>query len=525
MLKKLYIENYLYIKSAVLDFSNSLNIIIGESGVGKSLIINVLTIPMGQVPSEEVVGKWGQKTTIKLIIGVTKNSQTQDYFKWGNDNSLEAEVRIEIEKKTIFFLNGEQVSAKKIKNIFSTIFDLHSQNNFELVRSNQLQILSNFMRQEEKQVLESFQFAYEDFDKLNKNIAFLKSNIFDEDKLELNNYKLQEISKINPKINEDLELFEQLKMGRQGINIAQQYLSFNEKLEEASSSLNEALFESKELMNVTSKVTSIQERLASCAQELEDITWEFSRNKDVQAIEEIDILETESRLSLVEGLKSKYKMGLKEVIAFKDDLLEKINKQEEYKLDLIKLSQEKESQSILLTQKAQELTQVRQQIALRIINLIKESFIDLKLEKTEMTYTFSTKDSIDENGQDNFEFLIKVNVGSAFHSLHKLSGGETSRIMLALKTALMSAAQISTYIFDEIDVGVSGEVAKRMADVLAKMSVARQLIIITHLPMIALKANRIFKIQKEFLADSTEISIQTLTDKTIICDTITKLLT
>ncbi|OGI09155.1 MAG: hypothetical protein A2Y40_03980 [Candidatus Margulisbacteria bacterium GWF2_35_9] len=512
MLKKLSIENYLFIEKTTLEFSPNLNVIIGESGVGKSMIVNILSIPLGFKPGSKVVGQWGKEAVINILFevdGLKKNLHVAGIESSDECNTLE--IRIIINKKMEFFINGEIASIKSVKILTELILDIHSQNNYSIFQEDQLGILNRFMSVEEKDVLNEFRIKFDEYSYLRSQLQDIERKIISEVDLDFYKFQMEEIKKINPQIDEDKTLFEELKNNKTKMNLVNKIQNIRLQLDETCSSGEKALIGLNYLYGEDESLKGLKERFEISLKDMDDVLWEFTRKEQQYSeVDETSIDNIEDRINILEDLKRKYRKSIEEIITYQHDMEQRLSSQDDYKHDIEKSRNHKLKIKSELDLIAEKLSSVRQIVADRVMHQMKIKLLDLKLGKTDLTASFIKKNEIDENGYDNFNFLIKVNVGSNFYQFDKLSGGETSRVMLALKAALMSASTINVYIFDEIDAGVSGDIAIKMGNVLKQMSVNKQLIIITHLPIIAVKADKLFKIEKTFIKESTVINVESV---------------
>lgn len=504
----------MFIENAVLEFGPGLNIIIGESGVGKSLLVNILSIPLGFQPGPDVIGKAADKAQIELYLSDPKHPRA------------DIKLFIDIADKITFKVNNEIMSQKKVKAMFPELLDVHSQNNFDLLRGNQLTILEKFMDEKELAALKEYRLLYADYQQQNEQLKKYRGSIISDSDLDFYKFKIEEIKKINPRVNEDNELFEQLKFHKNALELSERFNKIKENLEDSYSLLKKALHEVGTVQAAAPEMQAFSQKLNEHLQQAEDFSWQLAKiEKKFQDIDEQSILQIETRLEELENIKRKYSRDLSGIIGYYKELEEKLVNQDEYKALFLKAQKQTDELEKNLKSKAGALTEKRKAVAERVMALIKTHLQQLKLDKTELSASFIAKEGFDEHGADVFEFLIRVNVGSHFYALNKLSGGETSRVMLALKAALLKASPISTYIFDEIDSGVSGDIAFKMGEVLKNMSAQRQLIVITHLPMIAVKGDRIFKINKTYTSKKTIIQVDNIDTPERLLQSLSLLLT
>ncbi len=491
MLKQLTITNYLYIESATLDFHEGLNVVVGESGVGKSMLVNILSIPLGFSPGSEEIGPWGKHSQITMLFG---------------SGEL---LHIEIGRKTTFTLNNESITAKKVREYFSQKMDVHSQNNYELIRGNQLAILDRFMTHQERETWEQYQKSYSEYRECLALVHHLGSQIFSETQREWVDFQRRELSFLELRSDEDDLLFEQLKRGQVGLDYAQHFSELTQMMDDLQSQIIKVLrkLSSQEHPALISLVTPLQ----SLECDADDIRFQLAKKEqDSEALSAEEVASIESRLNTLDTVKKKYQKTLPELITFLAELSEKLDNQEAYKHDLTQAKKREQESLTLAKALATQVSLNREKVSTRVIVSIQEYLGALGLDKSELAPSFVRKQAIDETGVDEFQFLIRVNIGSAFHALSKLSGGETSRIMLALKAGLRHACEVSTYVFDEIDSGVSGDIAMKVSEVIAQVAKTQQVIVMTHLPILAAKGTALFQMTKTFSENQTHVSVRSI---------------
>lgn len=489
MIKTLRARNYLFIKDQLIVFSPGMNVFIGESGVGKSLIANILLIPEKKVKSD-IVGKWDKEAIIDIEIEVKKNIYNIQFI---------------ISEKLSFYINGENVTQKKMKEFWQEVVDLHSQGNYQLLYNSQLEIIDSFMTESENQVKQKYVDSYLVYDKKREEIKELKSKIITESEKDLYLYHQSEIHKVSPKIKEDDELFVMLKQIKNKIDLETSISKIQQGLEDAGAGLKVAVLEADKLFNLR----LISKELADGLNELfvlqEDFLWQVTKTTEMDRIEDIDSIE--HRLSELENLKVRFKKSLEEIITYSEEIKDKLDNRDYYEARLKKKEVELREDELKLEPLAESLSNTRKKVLERVILRIRESLKVLKLDKTELSYRLKTKDNFSLTGNDELEILIKVNVGASFVGLQELSGGETSRVLLAFKSALQDVSDITTYVFDEIDSGVSGDISFKVMDVMRNMATDKQLIVVSHSPMIAVNTDVLFKIQKTFKDNETQINV------------------
>lgn len=507
MIKSLKIKNYLYIEDITLNFSQGLNVIIGESGVGKSVLISVFSLLNGNKSLTKVVGSYSDKAVICIefyhsfssILKVLNQQNISEDF-----NKLE----IEISAKTIYKINGGATPVSIIKKIFHFLLDIHSQNDYDLIYKNQISILTKFMSTDEYEVLKGYQTYYEEFQRIGEEVNKIQKQIFTDVDKDFYKYQLQELSEANLILEEEDELFKKIK-----------FLKEKEKLSRIIEVIKndfDIVLEKLQFMSsqVTKLIDVIPEDLISGFSNqvhgFEDLHWSMLKGCDEENfLEDHDMEQIDARLMKLESLKQKYNSSISELVLYKESLEKRFADQDILKMELNVLVLGQKEIEAKMIELADELSNIRKKVADKVILSLRNYLDLLKLNKAEIKSDFKVK-AYSFDGKDSFQFLVKVNLGSDYYELPQLSGGETSRVLLAFKAALAPDSMIRTYIFDEIDSGVSGEIAEKMGQVLKTMSTKQQLIVITHLPNIAILGDEIYKLEKIFNNQNTLIKVQRL---------------
>ncbi len=466
-----------------------MNVFIGESGVGKSLIANILLIPERK-PKKEMIGKWGDEAVIEIEIDC------------GNRSHL---IKFIISDKLIFIIDGEVVTQKRMKEFWQDFVDVHSQGNYQLLYDSQLEIIDSFMTDKEKVIKQHYLDKFFEYDKKREEIRELQSLLITEADKELYTYHIAEINKVSPKPNEDDELFVTLKQIKNRIDLERSVLKIKQGLEQAGEGFQIAVLEADKLFSSGLLGKELVEKMNEVFAMQEDILWQVNKTTEMGRVE--DVNDIEDRLSDLESLKIRFKRSIEDIIVYHEKIKDLLDNRDYYQAKMEKKEKELQAEKEKLIPLSDALTNTRKVVLERVLKEIRDSLRMLKLDKTELSYSLKKKDVYDSMGNDELDLLIKVNVGSGFVGLRDLSGGETSRVLLAFKAVLLKISPICTYAFDEIDSGVSGDISFKVMEVMRKMAISRQLIVITHSPMIAVNAEVLFKIQKKFINNQTFINV------------------
>ncbi|SEA43493.1 DNA replication and repair protein RecN [Eubacterium aggregans] len=529
MLQRINIKNYALIENLDIEFDDGLNVITGETGAGKSIIIDAITLLLGQRGNRDNIRKGAKKMVVQGVFDVL-----------GNDPMLKhlEELEIEIENgelllsrsidergKNICRANGVLVTVTQLKTIGENLIDIHSQHEHNsLFRTESHRILlDTFGGQPIAQLLEkTTQMAGE--------LKILRTNILEterdqreiERQKENYQFELKEISEAHLEPGEDEYLTQEKNILENSeklftnVNEAYQILNGGEELD--TTTILSELSRMGEYLAVLGTIDpifkSFEKTVEEAYSDLENLSGELYTYIDHIDFDMDTLDEVEKRLIVIAGLKRKYGETVDEIITYGAEVaraLSQITNQDEYK-DQLKQQYLEVWDAYKIV--AMELNTKRHDIAEQLAEIMVQELKDLAMEKAVIKVDIQQDDKrISPTGQDHVEFLISVNPGIAPKPIRKVaSGGEISRIMLALKGVFGGMDTIITMIFDEIDTGISGRTAQAVAEKILKLSRNRQIICITHLPQIAAMADRHFRVEKDLDENSVEVHFEELTD-------------
>ena len=520
MLKSLQIQDYALIEQIFVEFGNGLNIITGETGAGKSILIDAMSLLLGERASSEVIRKSAQKTVVEGIFDVTDNQKVKDLLKI-NEIEFQPEliIRREISLKgsNRCFINDTPASLSLIKEIGNYIVDLHGQHEHQsLLRAEtHLEMLDDFG---------SFKNELEEFARQKQKLISLITDLKNirekeevlKEKKELYSFQIKEIDSVSLAENEEEKLNDELKV-----------LENSEKLLELTSQIYLNLYESDEavynllvkIRNEINNLTMIDKSFIETGNEcesaitiLKDIA-EFVRSyKEKIDLEPIHLEEVRERLSALNFIKRKYGGNIKSVLEYRGRIGEEYNLAENFSHKISELENEikmvRESCGKIAAEISKKRKEISNKIKKEVINElnflgIPNAQFDVNIsqrgdESSENYITYNNKKyKFNNRGVDEAEFFISLNKGEDYKQLVKVaSGGEISRIMLALKSVLAKNDKLPILIFDEIDTGVSGRIALKVGQSLKSLASFHQIIAITHLPQIAGLADHHFQVEK-----------------------------
>ncbi len=517
MLHNLHVKNLALIEEAEVDFSKGLNILSGETGAGKSIIIGSIGAAIGEKVSKDMIRKDADYALVELVFSVDEQVRRKlaamDILM--EDDQVILTRRIS-GGRSVAKINSESVSASKLREAASLLIDIHGQHEHQslLNEKNHLQILDAYAKREYKGLKEKLSDAYHEY--ICVKHEFNEASLDTEQRareLSFLQYEAEEIehAALTAGEDEDLEMqYRRFANGKQimgGIGQVYELTSENG----AAQMTGHAVLEIAKISAYDEKVRQLEEQLTEIDNLLNDFNRELSGYLDDADFDEERFYEIEKRLDLINGLKAKYGGTIEKILSEYEHKLERIEKLSDYDAYLSGLSQKLEMKETELETLCKRLSAIRQKQASKLSKKIKSALIDLNFLDVQFEISLTRKKEYTASGYDEAEFLISTNPGEPVQSLTKIaSGGELSRIMLAIKAVLADCDEIGTLIFDEIDTGISGRTAQMVSEKMNVISRDHQIICITHLPQIAAMADTHFLIEKQAIKNHTHTSIRKL---------------
>jgi len=521
LLTSLYIKNYALIDELNVAFNNGLTIITGETGAGKSILLGGLSLVLGKRADLSQVKNAEEKCIIEAVFDIA-NYDLKELFKVLDlDYDVQTIIRREIlpSGKSRAFINDTPVTLESLVALSSYLIDIHSQHQTQQLTQDDYQFKVIDALAENKSNLETFSkglVAYKSLQKDLEELKLSKAELIKE--YDYNLFLSNELNEINlEKIDlEDLEnQYEELN------NVE----TIGEKLSSSKVILNTedlgAIDQLKAVKQELSKITgfgklyeSLKARIDSVGIELEDILVELDNLEENLSTDPQELEQIGSKLQIINNLFQKHSVSeIEELITIKNDLKSKIDNTEILD-DTIRL---KEEQILKLEEKlnqvALKIHNKRKKIIPVFVSKLEAILSDLGMPNAKFKVELETTRHFLKNGKDNLQFLFMANKGSSFNELKKsASGGELSRIMLAIKSILAEYIQLPSIMFDEIDTGVSGEISNKMGEIMKQMSSQMQVFTITHLPQIAAKGNSHFKVFKTDIEEVTHTQLKKLNE-------------
>ena len=515
MITTLQIKNIGIIENLCVDFNNGLNVLTGETGAGKTLIIDSLMILCGGRFSKEMIRKGESNSYVEAC-----------FFEPNNEKSIDGNIIVSreanINGKNICKINGRMVTVNELKEFMSNIIEIHGQNDNQNILNpkNHLKYLDGFIGEELEGLMEKYKVKYGEYLQINEE---LKANYGDdkerERKLDLLKYQIDEIEIAKLKVGEDEELEEKRKIMLNSEKIVENLGETNNCLgENCIDALSMAIRAMDKIEGVDKSYEEISNNLKSVYYDLQEIAREVSDKQSEIFFDEEEREYVEERLNLIYSLKRKYGNNISEILNYKKEIekeVEHIENLEEY---ITKLNFKLEKIISDMNDLGSKINKVRCLNAEILTNKINDELTDLEMKNAKISVkVLYNENEFYKNGKDVVKFYIKTNLGEDEKELVKIaSGGEMSRTMLAIKKVLADSDKTSVLIFDEIDTGISGKAANKVAKKLQAIAENHQVLCISHLPNIAAVADSNYFISKMIIENRTSTNIKVLNEDEVI---------
>ena len=522
MLKSLLIKNYALIDSLIIDFSGDLNILTGETGAGKSILLGALGLIIGQRADSSVLRDKTDKCTAEGIFDI-RNYGMQNFF---TENELDYDdvtiLRREItpQGKSRAFINDTPVNVKVLHDLGLKLIDIHSQHqNLDLNEKNyQLRVVDLVAGNGE--ILKRYNADYKTYlslqESLNKSLLLAEQSKKDLDYYEFQFQQLYEARLIENEQSELELLLEKLTHAEEIRSVfGQTYLVLSEDERSVLSVLKENLIGIGKLRLVLPEAEQIYNRMESVYLELKDLASESSAIEDRTENNPEKIEQVNQRLDLIYSLQQKHRVpSISELLQIQSEFEAKIQLVNSYDQDIEKFRKEIAAKKEILEDLAGKISHSRKAVAPAIEIKVVDILRNVGIPNAALQVKFNQLQEFTPTGLDEVSFMFSANKNQELQEIGKIaSGGEMSRLMLAIKTLITDARSLPTIVFDEIDTGVSGEVAVKMGQILEQMAKTVQVLNITHLPQIAAKGNHHYKVYKFDLNDQTFTSIRKLSEQ------------
>lgn len=521
MLQNLHVKNLALIDESEVDFGPGLNILTGETGAGKSILMGSVSLALGGRYSADMLRNGAASGLVELTFTIEDDRireklKAMDFFP--EDDMITLSRRL-MEGRSVSRINGETVSMGTLREAAALLIDIHGQHDNQtlLNRKNHLALLDLFAGAEIRPVKENMAESYHTYQKITRQLE--ESSLDDDSRrreLSLAEFEVNEIENASLAEGEDDELEELYRRMTESRKVTQsiaetyQYTA-EDTAANASDCLSRAIRSLQEISDFDDSAAQLYSQLLDADSLLNDFNRELSEYAKSFEFSEEEFSETEERLNLINHLKAKYGKTVTDILTYCDEKKRRIEELNDYDSFIKDLEDKKEKALKNVETVSQKLHEIREKYAAVFADEIKKQMLELNFLDTRIEMRLTDIGRYSANGRDEAEFYIALNPGEPLRSLAGIaSGGELSRIMLAIKTVLADEEDTPTLIFDEIDAGISGITADKVGEKLHLIGKSRQVICITHLPQIAAAADVHFLIEKSAQDNSVTTRIRRL---------------
>lgn len=514
MITTLHIKNIGIIDDIVIDLNKGLNVLTGETGAGKTLIVDSLGIIAGGRFSKDMIRRGQSMSFVELALYLPENPNSID----GN---VVVSREINIAGKNICKINGRLVPVSELKNFMKNIIDIHGQYDNQTLMDTEFhtRYLDKFVGEKMFKIHEKYCELYNEYVELNKK---LKNNYGDEiekqRKLDLLEYQYKEIKSANLKRGEDEQLEEKRKIIMSSEKVAESLNNVSNNLEGTIIDvINDSIRALEKIEDVNSKYGEKLVEMKNIYYEVQEVARDISSMKEDVYFDEEERNEIEERLDEIYSLKRKYGNTIDEIIEYKEKLENEIDRIENLDEENRKTKEKIDKITIKMEKLCEEITELRKSNSVILNDKINQELAQLEMKNARFNAKIIEDKEFSPNGKSHVEFVITTNLGEEEKKLNKIaSGGEMSRIMLAIKTVLSDIDEVPVLIFDEIDTGISGKAANSVGNKLKKIAQKHQVIIVTHLATIAAQGDYNYYIYKEVQDNKTNTKVKLMNeDETI----------
>ena len=528
MLISLHVKNLALIRETEVNFKEGLNILSGETGAGKSIIIGSINLALGARADKDMIRTGAEYALVELVFQITDEDMLSQIKEL--EIPVEEDGIIIIQRKiqparSICKICGETATTKQLKELSELLIDIHGQHEHQslLYKKNHLSILDSFAGDELSAVKNELKKTYHIYNELQKEL-----NSFDADEgvmakeLSLAEFEYQEIEDARLVLGEDEELetaYRRMTNSRQIVEAASKAYQMTGSGDEktAADAVGRAVRELHSIEAYDSKAAELVSELANIDNLLSDFNRSIAEYLSDMEFDGQVFADTEERLNLLNHLKLKYGGTIEKVLEYQKEVEEKIEKLRNADAYKLALQSKLKNTTDVLQKLCMKASGIRLKEAKKLSSDMVKALTDLNFLEVQFEIQVRQKEEYSSSGFDDVEFMISTNPGEPLKSLGNVaSGGELSRIMLAIKTVLASRDKIPTMIFDEIDTGISGKTAWKVSEKLGALSAGHQIICITHLPQIAAMADHHFRIAKQAVDNATVTGITRLEDFEVI---------
>lgn len=525
MLNSLYIENFAIIDKINVDFTDGLNIITGETGSGKSILIEAFELLLGQRFNKSFIRDSSKKTIVEATFTIADNSKIKFLEDMGynvEDGVIIISRIVDTNLKSINKLNNRSITLNTLNELMSKFVDIHGQNGTQslLNKDFYLDLIDSFDKEETFKIKTELRGILNNITEYKK--AYKSFNISNEEKdrqLDIINYQIEEISQIDLENLDEEELeneynkLSNVNLIKNNIGeILNMYSDENYNEQDINTMFNIVLSKMDSISEFDNEVNSLKKDLDKIYYEMDDLFSRISSYSSSIYQDEFKLNDLENKIAIITNLKRKYGKSIDDIISFRKDLerrLKELNEITENKRKFKDLIDSDKKKGLELSDR---LHKIRIEIVSKLEKLIVQNLKDLNMKHADFQVKFEKLSDFNEKGYDSLDFLIKTNLGQDLKPMASIaSGGEISRIMLGFKSVISDFEDINTLIFDEIDTGISGRTALVVGEKLIDLSKDKQVISISHLPQIASLSDNHILIEKIDCNNETKSILKVLT--------------
>lgn len=515
MINTLHIKNIGIIDDIIINLNEGFNVLTGETGAGKTLIIGSLQILAGGRFSKEMIRNGESHSFVEMSIYLPDHGYEED--------NVIVSREINIKGKNTCKINGRLVTVNELKTFMNNVIDIHGQNDNQSILdvNTHIELLDEYANKDLKEIKDEYKKLYDEYleikSELSKNYGDDKEK---QRKLDLLNYQVNEIEEAKLKVGEE----DELEARRKSIMAAEKIASNLQEAEgqintNAIDAMNIAIKALEKIESYNEEYSEIANRLKGAYYEVQEAARDLAYLGEDLYFDEDEQTKVEERLDLINSLKRKYGNDISEILEYKEKVNEEIYEIENLEGYIKSLKNKLSKQEELLADLSNKMNQIRNKYAKELIKKINKELKELEMKNARFNVRidFSENNDFNKNGLDKVEFFIATNVGEEEKPLIKIaSGGEMSRFMLAIKNVLADVDKIPVIIFDEIDTGISGVAANVTGEKIKQISKTHQVICVTHLASIAAKGDYNYFICKEIENNKTKTRVKQLNEEEVL---------
>ncbi|MCI9246064.1 MAG: DNA repair protein RecN [Clostridia bacterium] len=514
MITTLHIQNIGIIDDLSIDFNEGFNVLTGETGAGKTLIIGSLAILAGGRFSKEMIRNGENYSFIEANIYCPENEQAVD------DNIIISR-EIHSNGRSSCKINGRLATVNELKELMSEMIDIHGQHDSQLILNpaKHISYLDSFIGKEIEEDLRSYQKKLKEYKSLKQELK----NTYGEEqekerRLDLLRYQAEEIENAKLKSNEEIELEEKHKMMQNAEKLKENLAQIDNELNDnAIGAISNAIRSLEKIQDCGEEYSEKLNILKSSYYDIQELARDFSDMKENVDFDDADRNKIERRLDFIYSLKRKYGNTVEEILAYGEKVEEEIHKIENLDEYHTKIKKQIELLKKQMQEIAIRMSKLRKQSAKVLSEEINRQLKELEMPNATFEVQILEDNSFNENGTDMIEFMICTNIGEEIKPLTKIaSGGEMARIMLAIKNVLADVDEVGTLVFDEIDTGISGKAGQAVGEKMKEIAKNHQVVCITHLPSIAAKGDYNYYIHKQTKENKTYTNVRQLNEEETI---------